>query len=49
MERLIKNDVLLPLDFSDADKCVDCIKGKYVKTIKKGAVKSHGCPRTYSY
>jgi hypothetical protein len=35
MERLIKNDVLLPLDFSDADKCVDCIKGKYAKTIKK--------------
>ena len=40
IERLIKNDVLLPLDFSDADKCVDCIKGKYAKTIKKGAVRS---------
>jgi transposase InsO family protein len=40
MERLIKNDVLLPLDFSDADKCVDCIKGKYAKTIKKGAVRA---------
>jgi hypothetical protein len=31
MERPIKNDVLLPLDFLDACKCVDCIKGKYQK------------------
>jgi hypothetical protein len=42
MERLIKNDVLLPLDFSDADICVDCIKGKYAKTIKKGAIRATG-------
>jgi transposase InsO family protein len=42
MERLIKNDVLLPLDFLDADKCVDCIKRKYAKTIKKGAVRATG-------
>ena len=35
IERLIKNDILLPLDFTDADKCVDYIKGKYAKTIKK--------------
>jgi transposase InsO family protein len=40
MERLIKNDVLLPLDFSDADICVDCIKAKYAKTIKKGAIRA---------
>ena len=40
IERLIKNDVLLPLDFSDADKSIDCIKGKYTKTIKKGAVRA---------
>jgi hypothetical protein len=40
MERLIKNDVLLPLEFSDADICVDCIKGKYTKTIKKGAIRA---------
>ena len=42
IERLIKNDVLLPLDFSDADKCIDCIKGKYAKKIKKGAVRATG-------
>jgi len=42
MERLIKNDVLLPLDFSDVDICVDCIKGKYAKTIKKGAIRATG-------
>ena len=40
MERLVKNEILLPLDFSDADKCVDCIKGKFAKTIKKGAVRA---------
>jgi hypothetical protein len=42
MERLIKNDVLLPLDFLDADTCVNCIKGKYAKTIKKGAIRAIG-------
>jgi hypothetical protein len=42
MERLIKNDVLLPLDFSDADKCADYIKRKYAKTIKKGSVRATG-------
>jgi hypothetical protein len=39
---LIKNGILLPLDFLDANKCVDCIKGKYAKTIKKGAVRAMG-------
>ena len=40
MERLIKEEILHPLDFSDAGNCIDCIKGKYVKTIKKGAVRA---------
>ena len=40
MERLIKVEILPPLDFSDAGNCIDCIKGKYVKTIKKGAVRA---------
>ena len=26
MERLIKDDILLDLDFSDFDTCIDCIK-----------------------
>lgn len=35
----IKTEILLPLDFSDADKCIECIKGKHVKSIK-GAVRA---------
>jgi hypothetical protein len=45
VERLIKNDILLPLDFSDVGKCIGCIKGKYAKTIKERRCKS----QTYSY
>ena len=40
IERLIKEQILHPLDFSDADTCIDCIKGKYAKQIKKGAIRS---------
>ncbi|KAF0920196.1 hypothetical protein E2562_033748 [Oryza meyeriana var. granulata] len=40
IERLIREEILLPLDFSDADHCIDCIKGKFTKTIKKGATRS---------
>jgi hypothetical protein len=35
VERLIKNDILTPLDFSNSYYCVDCIKGKYAKQVKK--------------
>jgi len=42
MERLIKDEILDKLDFSDSDRCIDCIKGKYAKTIKKGATRSSG-------
>ena len=31
IERLIKENILHPLDFSDVEYCIDCIKGKYVK------------------
>ena len=37
IESLSKNDILPPLEFSDIEQCIDCIKGKYVKQIKKGA------------
>ena len=30
IERLVKNDILPLLEFSDIEQCVDCIKGKYV-------------------
>jgi len=40
IERLVKNEILPPLEFSDLEQCIDCIKGKYVKQIKKGANRS---------
>jgi hypothetical protein len=39
IERLIKDDTLHPLDFSNSDYCIDCIKGKYAKQVKKGETK----------
>jgi hypothetical protein len=36
---LIKDDILIPLDFSNLDYCIDCIKGKYAKQVKKGEAK----------
>jgi hypothetical protein len=42
IERLVKNEILPPLEFSDIEQCIDCIKGKYVKQIKKGANRSTG-------
>jgi hypothetical protein len=39
IDRLIKNDILTPLDFSNLDYCIDCIKGKYAKQVKKGKAK----------
>ena len=35
MERLVKNEILSNLDFTDLSVCVDCIKGKQVKHTKK--------------
>ena len=34
---MIKKSILSPLEFSDLERCIDCIKGKYVKKIKKDA------------
>jgi hypothetical protein len=43
MERLNKEEILVPLDFTDLDHYVDCIKGKYVMHIKKsGATRNSG-------
>jgi hypothetical protein len=36
---LIKDDILTPLDFSNSDYCIDCIKGKYAKQVKEGETK----------
>jgi len=40
MQRLVKNEILLDLDFTDLNVCVNCIKGKQTKHIKKGATRS---------
>ena len=37
IERLVKNEILPSLEFSDLEQCIECIKGKFVKQIKKGA------------
>jgi hypothetical protein len=42
IERLVKNDILPPLEFSDLEQCIECIKGKFVKKIKKNAKRSTG-------
>jgi ssDNA-binding Zn-finger/Zn-ribbon topoisomerase 1 len=39
MERLIREEILPKLDFSDLDQCVNCIKGKFAKQIKKDGTK----------
>jgi hypothetical protein len=36
---LIKDDILHPLDFSNLDYCINCIKEKYAKQVKKGEAK----------
>ena len=38
MERLIKDEILPDLDFSDFDICVDCIKGKLTSKVKNTKV-----------
>ena len=35
IEGLIKKSILSHLEFSDLEQCIDCIKEKYVKKIKK--------------
>jgi hypothetical protein len=40
IETLVKNEILPPLEFSDLEQCIECIKGKYVKKIKKDAKRS---------
>jgi hypothetical protein len=43
IEHFITEEILQPLDFSDLDHCVECIKGKFVKHVKKsGATRSSG-------
>jgi transposase InsO family protein len=40
LEKLVKDEILSNLDFTDLGVCVDCIKGKQTKHTKKGATRS---------
>jgi len=40
IQRLVKNEIFLDLDFTDLNVCGDCIKVKQTKHIKKGATRS---------
>ena len=42
IERLIKKAILPPLEVLDLKQYIDCIKGKYVKKIKKDAKRNVG-------
>ena len=42
IERLVKNDILPQLEFLDLEQYKECIKGKYIKKIKKDAKRSAG-------
>ena len=38
----MKASILPPLQFSDSEQCIDCIKEKYVKNKKKGVKRGAG-------
>jgi hypothetical protein len=40
IERLVKNEILPQLEFSDLEQYIECIKEKYTKKIKKDAKRS---------
>lgn len=41
-EIAVKIEILPSLDFSNFDTCVDCIRGKLTKSIRKGSIRSDG-------
>jgi hypothetical protein len=40
IDRLVKNEILPPLEFLDLEQCRECIKRKYTKKIKKDTKRS---------
>ena len=42
IECSVKASILPPLQFSDSEQCINCIKEKYVKNKKKGAKRGAG-------
>jgi hypothetical protein len=49
IERLVKELILPTLEFLDFEQCINCIKGKYVKQIKKKRKKKCRDIRNNSY
>jgi hypothetical protein len=49
IERLVKELILPALEFLDFEQCINCIKGKYVKQIKKKHKKKCRDIRNNSY
>ena len=47
MERLIKDEILLDLDFSYFDTCVDCIKSKLIAKVRNAKIDR--CIESLSY
>jgi hypothetical protein len=35
IERLVKNEIIPPLEFSDLEQCIECIKGSMQRKFKK--------------
>jgi hypothetical protein len=42
IKHLVKESILPPLEFSDFEECIICIKDKYVKQLKKNLKRSAG-------
>ena len=42
IERLVHTSILPPLEFSNLEQCIDYIKGKFIKKIKKDVKQSVG-------
>jgi len=40
MQKLVNNEILSNLDFTNFGVCIDCIKGRQTKHIKKSATRS---------
>jgi len=48
IQRLVKNEILPDLDFTDLNVCVDYIKGEQTKHTKKGATRNTQLLESYT-
>ena len=47
-KRLVKNNILPPLELSDLEQYRECIKGKYVKNLRKMPNEAHEFYRLFT-